>query len=283
MTPPATGRGRAARRRARQEAGRRRDPDGDPRRQPQRREERPLRRAHRQVRHGLELPGHHRRGDPRLRDHRGPPLARDGHAGDEQPAPDVGGRAGHPRHPAHRARLRRASRSATRRTSAAASSSPRSSPRRRSRSCSRSTWPTRRRAAGSRIDEERLSRGRSASTSSRRSRCSARGSRRSRRGSAPARPSPLRPRYDDAIEAALAEIDAAHADGRHRARGRWRVMALVGDESLRAAPRRRTSPTPTSRGSTRSGARSPRATPSRSASWSRASGSRRSTGSTTRW
>ena len=60
-------------------------PQRHPRRQPERREERALRRAHRQVRHGLELPGHDRRGDPRLGDDRGPALARDGHAGDEQP------------------------------------------------------------------------------------------------------------------------------------------------------------------------------------------------------
>src|SRR6266498_2468058 len=37
-----------------------------------------------------------------------PPVARDGHAGDEQPAPDVRGRAGDARHPARGARLRRA-------------------------------------------------------------------------------------------------------------------------------------------------------------------------------
>ena len=67
----------------------RRDTHRHPGRQPQRREERPLRRAHRQVRHRLELPRHHRRGDARLGHARQAALARDGHARARTTCPDV--------------------------------------------------------------------------------------------------------------------------------------------------------------------------------------------------
>ena len=49
-----------------------------------------------------------------------------------------------------------------------------------------------------------------------------------------ARPSPWRPRYDDAIEAALEEVEPLLPEGGGIGRRALAMMALVGDESLRA-------------------------------------------------
>ena len=181
-------------------------------------------------------------------------LARARHPGHQQPAPHVRGRAGHPRHPARASRTTSACRSATPRTCAAACSSPRSSPRPGSRSRSRSTWPTRRRRAGFRIDEERLAAALGVdvvpTVAIQRTglpappRADPRGA--APRGSGPATTS--------AIEAALAEVEPLMPEGGSPRRslgahgaGRRRVAAaLAGRAALRGRP---------GRASTRSGAR----------------------------